>query len=144
MEIKTLAVRQPYASFLLGGMKTEEYRTWKTDYRGDIMIVSSLKPELGFKKSELPCGYALGVVELTDITYNEEENDYSWHISKPRYFPEPIPVKGKLNLYKSEIPEDLFKSLKKAPDETNEEEDSLIDIWENLGLCQYNDNYSEE
>jgi len=36
--MKTLSVRQPYASLVCYGIKTVENRTWKTDYRGRVLI----------------------------------------------------------------------------------------------------------
>ena len=39
--MKTLSVKQPYASFVCHGIKTVENRTWKTDYRGKVLIHAS-------------------------------------------------------------------------------------------------------
>ena len=39
--MKTLSVKQPYASFICHGIKTIENRTWKTDYRGKLLIHAS-------------------------------------------------------------------------------------------------------
>ena len=39
--MKTLSVRQPYASLICYGIKTVENRTWKTDYRGRLLIHAS-------------------------------------------------------------------------------------------------------
>ena len=39
--MKTLSVKQPYASFICHGIKTVENRTWSTDYRGKILIHAS-------------------------------------------------------------------------------------------------------
>jgi len=39
--MKTLSVRQPYASLICYGVKTVENRTWKTDYRGRLLIHAS-------------------------------------------------------------------------------------------------------
>jgi hypothetical protein len=41
MLVKTLSVRQPYAMFICCGVKTVENRTWKTDYRGRLLIHAS-------------------------------------------------------------------------------------------------------
>ena len=42
--MRTLAVRQPWATFIAEGTKTIEVRSWKTDYRGEILIVASGRP----------------------------------------------------------------------------------------------------
>ena len=39
--MKAISLLQPYASLVLAGLKPFETRTWPTDYRGDILIVSS-------------------------------------------------------------------------------------------------------
>lgn len=38
---KVLSVRQPYASLICYGIKKAENRTWKTDYRGKLLIHAS-------------------------------------------------------------------------------------------------------
>lgn len=40
-ELRLLSVRQPWASFLVHGIKKLEVRTWKTDYRGPVAIRAS-------------------------------------------------------------------------------------------------------
>jgi hypothetical protein len=42
--MKTLSIRQPYASLICKGIKTIENRTWKTNYRGKLLIHASGKP----------------------------------------------------------------------------------------------------
>jgi hypothetical protein len=41
MTYKTLSVKQPYATLICAGVKTVENRTWKTDYRGRLLIHAS-------------------------------------------------------------------------------------------------------
>jgi hypothetical protein len=41
MKNKVLSVRQPYATLICAGVKTIENRTWKTDYRGKLLIHAS-------------------------------------------------------------------------------------------------------
>ena len=48
--MKALTVKQPWASLIVEGIKDIENRTWKTNYRGRILIHSSKMPEKG-----LPC-----------------------------------------------------------------------------------------
>jgi hypothetical protein len=42
--MKTLSIRQPYASLICRGIKTIENRSWDTTYRGKLLIHSSGKP----------------------------------------------------------------------------------------------------
>jgi len=51
--MKALSVRQPYASLICYGVKTVENRTWKTDYRGRMLIHASGK-HLSFYANEIP------------------------------------------------------------------------------------------
>jgi len=42
--MKTLSIRQPFASLICRGIKTIENRTWNTVYRGKLLIHASGKP----------------------------------------------------------------------------------------------------
>lgn len=42
--MKTLTVKQPWATFIVSGVKDVENRTWKTSYRGRVLIHASAKP----------------------------------------------------------------------------------------------------
>lgn len=62
MIIKAISLHQPWASMIQQGSKTIETRIWPTKHRGDLLICSTLNPEIiGFK-----CGYALCVVNLVN------------------------------------------------------------------------------
>ena len=36
--MKVITIKQPWASLIALGYKTYEFRTWKTKYRGDVLI----------------------------------------------------------------------------------------------------------
>lgn len=36
--MKVLTIRQPWASLIILGYKRFEFRSWKTSYRGDLLI----------------------------------------------------------------------------------------------------------
>ncbi len=36
--MKAITIKQPYATLIAEGLKEYEFRTWKTKYRGDILI----------------------------------------------------------------------------------------------------------
>lgn len=61
--MKAISIRNPYAHEILCGIKEYEFGTWKTDYRGDLLICSSAKPKIENTIS----GHALCVVRLDDI-----------------------------------------------------------------------------
>lgn len=39
--MKVITIKQPFASLIAEGLKEYEFRTWKTKYRGEILIHSS-------------------------------------------------------------------------------------------------------
>ena len=106
--MKALSVRNPYAHYILCGEKEFEFRTWQTDYRGDLLICSSANP----KVKNTISGHALCVVRLNDVIkvtlknyrdFGLERSDvddklYAWQLTDVRGV-KPFPVKGKLNFY---------------------------------------------
>ncbi len=36
--MKVLTIKQPYASLIAEGIKEYEFRTWKTNYRGEFLV----------------------------------------------------------------------------------------------------------
>ena len=36
--MKVITIKQPFASFIAAGPSKYEFRTWKTKYRGEILI----------------------------------------------------------------------------------------------------------
>ena len=79
------------------GDKTIEYRSWQTDYRGDLLICAGSKKEPGFVN-----GYAYLVVSLLDIRpedgWDDDHRGYEWMLGAPRLI-HPIPVRGRLFLF---------------------------------------------
>ena len=79
--IRCLSVKQPYASAIASGEKKIEYRTWSTEYRGDILIHAS-KVDAEPCPSDLPRGVSVCIVELYDV--KGSEGDYQWKLRNPR------------------------------------------------------------
>jgi len=120
--MKALSVRQPYAELIARGVKTIEVRTWRTDYRGPLLIVSSAgapawddsEHQIGMLDADCPRGVAVCVVDLADIhavdafkSYRQtsiqaccapSQSDLAWCLTSPRRV-EPVPIKGRLRLY---------------------------------------------
>lgn len=42
MFMKVITIKEPFASLIRAGIKEYEFRTWKTNYRGEILIHASL------------------------------------------------------------------------------------------------------
>ena len=119
--MKALSIKQPWASLAAAGHKTVECRTWKTSYRGPLLICSSKNNFEINDKLIAPGGYALGVVELVDVRsmtrtdlasayipedwYADALKGYAWHIKK-LYEIKPVPIQGKLNLFNANVPLD--------------------------------------
>lgn len=83
-------IMEPYASMILSEEKTIETRTWKTKYRGDILLCASKKPESAIS------GHAFAVVEL--VFCEIYDRAYSWVFKYLRKI-KPFPVKGQLGLF---------------------------------------------
>ena len=56
--MKALSIMPYYASCIASGEKVEEYRSWKTDHRGDLLICASSRNE----GPDLVRGHAICVV----------------------------------------------------------------------------------
>jgi len=132
--MKTLSVQQPWATFIAQGWKTIEVRTWRTDYRGPLLIAASKGSNLPAdvthieedgEQIAMPRGVALCVVDLLDIrpllkadmkAAEMKPKDFvagswAWVLGNPRAV-EPIPIKGKLSIYNT--PDDLIRVLPPA------------------------------
>lgn len=125
---KALSVKQPYADLLTRivyrdesgnyhAEKTIEVRTRNINYRGDLLICSSKKP------NDIPgciAGVTCGFVELYDVRpidqFTEEDwiatcipekerprKGYGWMMRNPRRVVE-MPIKGQLGLYDIVVP----------------------------------------
>ncbi len=73
-----ITIKQPYASLIAQGYKEYEFRTWKTKYRGDILIHAGKsvdkKAMEKFKHLNLdyPCGCIIAKAIITDCVYIDE------------------------------------------------------------------------
>lgn len=128
MKIKVLTVKQPWASLIVHGIKDIENRTWRTNFRGRVLIHSSgsygkkFKVNLTDEQAKeafttiakecmfgcLPFGSIIGSIEIVDCVQNHpsiwaEECVYHWVLANPILFEKPIvDVKGKLGLWNYE------------------------------------------
>ena len=114
--MKTLSVKYPWCEMIASGKKTIEVRSWKTSYRGPLLIASSAAPK--WEKA----GKAVCIVDLVDVRPIEEtdgpgscldsacEDDYAWELKNPRAC-QPIAIKGKLSLYETAIDNEFINSI---------------------------------
>lgn len=125
--MKTITIKQPYATLIAEGLKKYEFRTWKTNYRGEILIHAGFgvdKDALA-KYQHLNLDYQQGCIiakaTLVDCIFFDNTNknilnnqpvyqniaeDHTWqgygfkleNIKKIK----PIPIKGKLSFWNYE------------------------------------------
>ena len=103
-----LSVKQPFASDIVIGNKTIEWRSKPWKHRGPLIICASLKPVVEVTKGVfMPVGMALGIVEMVDCRpftredlapagcryYRGLVSGYAWVLENPREI-EPVSVKG--------------------------------------------------
>ena len=70
--MKTLNINQPFATLIVEGLKEYEFRTWKTNYRGEILIHAGKSVDKKAMKKyeylglEYPKGCIIGKATITD------------------------------------------------------------------------------
>jgi ASCH domain len=116
--LRCLAIRQPFAWAVCAGIKRVENRTISTPYRGRVAILASTSKTnvnemmrdstVGTLNADFfSFGAIIGVATLVAIVEMNRsfESDpdavgpLCWIFEKAALIPEPIPSKGKLNLY---------------------------------------------
>lgn len=108
---KCLSVKQPWANLIASGQKTIETRLWATPYRGDLLIVSSRKPDIA------PAGCAIALAKLVDCRpmtkadeiaamCHEYEGAYAWVLADIRPI-RPVPVRGSLGIFEAKVEVEL-------------------------------------
>ena len=124
--MKVITIKQPFASLIASGLKEYEFRTWRTKYRGEILIHAGLgvdkKAMEKFKhlNLEYPKGCIIAKVNLADcikiddnarkmlkeknelvysnIIENTDWNGYGFRLENVEKII-PINIKGKLSLW---------------------------------------------
>ncbi len=121
--MKALTIKEPWATLIVDGYKKYEFRSWKTNYRGKILIHAGMSLESDnlkrFKNYNLTCskGAIIGEADLVDCIKVDEEfinelrkidsvvyaisnhsENYAWKLENVIKYDNPICVKGKLGL----------------------------------------------
>ena len=123
--MKVLTIKQPWATLIMQGDKRFEFRSWKTKYRGELLIHAgkgvdkeAMKRLAKYVPEDLPSGKILGKVKLVDCvpmsqefkelllkenneiyTKSSFQENYGWQVTDVEVFDEPIEAKGKLSLW---------------------------------------------
>ena len=122
--MKVLTIKEPWATLIIEGYKKYEFRSWKTKYRGNILIHAGMSIEKDmlerFKEYNLDYskGAIIGEAEIVDcILVDEEFNEklrkinktvygksnhvetYAWKLENVIKYEKPIYIKGQLGLW---------------------------------------------
>lgn len=120
--MKALSITEPYASLILEGKKMIETRSWKTSYRGKILIHASATKipkeyqHLLPRVTKVRQGYILCMANLVDCVQMTDEfinqvddaeravgfyspGRYAWILNDITPIPYPVRAKGRLGLW---------------------------------------------
>lgn len=123
--MKVLTIKQPWATLIMQGNKRFEFRSWQTNYRGELLIHAgkgidkeAIKRLEKYLPKELPLGKILGKVTLVNCVkmspgFKEEllkenkdiyaqssfKENYGWQLENVEVFDKPIETKGHLSLW---------------------------------------------
>lgn len=127
--MKAITIKQPFASLIAAGVKEYEFRTWKTKYRGEILIHAGKGVDKKAMKKwegyglEYPSGCIIAKVHLSDCIKVDDEFRKVLQEKNPQVYSsiikhtewegyafkveavekiEPIPAKGKLSIWEYE------------------------------------------
>ncbi len=133
--MKTLTIKEPWASLIINGYKKYEFRSWKTSYRGKILIHSSINSDKcalsNFKKLNLTYtnGHIIGEATIKDclpitkelnnklikenkLVYgNNKRNGYAWELTNIKKYSKKISAKGHLSLWDYYTPKEIMNIM---------------------------------
>lgn len=130
--MKVLTIKQPFATLIAEGLKEYEFRTWKTNYRGEILIHAGkgidkkAMEKYKYLNLEYPSSSILAKVTITNcikvddnmrdylkskqtpiydnITKNKDWEGYAFKLENIKKI-EPINISGKLSFWEYEYKE---------------------------------------
>ncbi len=117
--MKTLSVRQPWAYLICSGLKDVENRSWRTKFRGKVLIHAPARPDqtgireftseqskyIDMEGEYYVLSAIIGSVEIVDCVQNYESiwaaaGCLHWILKNPVLFDKPIlNVPGRLGLW---------------------------------------------
>ena len=122
--MKAITIKEPWASLIVQGIKKYEFRSWKTNYRGKVLIHAGLSKENidRFKNYNLDIssGEIIGEAVISDCILVDERFDdelrkidpvvygnnhvglYAFKLENIKKYDKKIKVKGKLGLWNYE------------------------------------------
>lgn len=137
--MKVITIQQPFASLIAEGIKEYEFRTWKTKYRGEILIHAGKGVDKKAMKKfeqyhlEYPSGCIIAKTHLTDcikidsearimleqknplvyesVVNSTEWDGYGFQLENTEKI-KPIPINGKLSFWDYDGKIELIKNEK--------------------------------
>jgi len=77
--MKVITIKQPFATLIAEGLKEYEFRTWRTKYRGDILIHAGKSIDkkamerYKYLNLEYPTGCIIAKATITDCVYVDDK-----------------------------------------------------------------------
>lgn len=123
--MKVITIKQPFATLIAQGLKEYEFRTWRTNYRGEILIHAGKTIDKDAMKRyeylnlDYPTGCIIAKANLTDCVYvdsdlkkelerkdkivyygiiNSTKDEYGFKLDNIEKI-EPIKINGKLGIW---------------------------------------------
>jgi hypothetical protein len=130
--LKALTIRQPWAELILRGRKPFELRTWRTKYRGPLVIHAAAKVDdwgarhFGLNPEKLTTSAFVGFAILSDVRpytradarllkktragYGWFPHNHAWVLTKARRI-SPVKAKGQLSLF--DVPQAVERRIRR-------------------------------
>jgi hypothetical protein len=111
---RVLTIKQPWAHLIINGIKRVENRSWKTDYRGLILIHAGQAYDESYQRdrtfgvdpAQLIYGAVIGTADLVDIVTEHSSpffvGPFGWVLENARPI-EPIPLRGQQRLFNAKL-----------------------------------------
>ncbi len=128
--MKVLTIKEPWATLIISGYKKYEFRSWKTNYRGKILIHAgkSIEKNMLEKIEDYNLNYSKGAIigeaQLVDCILVDEDfnkmlknidpivygksnhvETYAWKLENVIKYDKPIYLKGQLGLWNYDLKE---------------------------------------
>lgn len=110
--MKALTIKQSWADHIAYGLKSTENRTWKTSYRGPVLIHAGAALDPHSRPwgeplvREITRSAILGIARIADCHWSTgccepwgEPGVYHWTLTDVEALPMPVPCKGRLGLW---------------------------------------------
>ena len=125
--MKVLTIKQPWATLIAEGLKEYEFRSWETNYRGNILIHAGAGIDKDAMKRfkdlnlEYPTKKILAKVTITDcilldkemnkkisnenpLVYGTNDRDgYAWKLTNVEKLDIPDTINGKLGMWNYDV-----------------------------------------